>query len=323
MKFSVIIPLYNKREFILHVVESVLAQGYTDFELLVVDDGSTDGGAELLEERTHDTRLRVIHQKNMGGSGGQARNTGMTEAIGEWFAFLDADDMWLPNHLEELAAITETVGRPALISTRPIELPAGTAAKPDLRLASNIRELNYFEEAGRQIGQNNCSSSAIHHTVYERVNGFAFHPAGEDLEYWARVALEYPYALSDRVTSVYYRGTMGVMEQMAAKSSGGPRRKLGELADVSPSLEMLSDKARDDPSLFARDDIRAYINGRLYSGMRANIRRCELGQARALRRLMIASVDRQTKFLTLVAWLPVPIIWMLNSAYDLKKKKRF
>ena len=98
MKFSVIIPLYNKREFIVQAVESVLAQECAEFELLVVDDGSTDGSAELLEALVSDPRLRVIRQDNMAGAGGQARNTGMSEAQGEWFAFLDADDYWLPNH---------------------------------------------------------------------------------------------------------------------------------------------------------------------------------------------------------------------------------
>ncbi|MBW8636203.1 glycosyltransferase family 2 protein [Hoeflea sp. WL0058] len=321
--FSVIVPLYNKRDYILQAVESVLAQGYTDLELLVVDDGSTDGSAELLEAHVSDIRLRVIRQLNKGGAGGQARNTGMAEARGEWFAFLDADDLWLPNHLEELAIIALYVGRPALISTKPIEMPTGVIVKPDLRKESCISELNYFEAAGRQIGQNNCSSSAIHREVFERVGGFINVRSGPDLEYWSRVALEYPYALSDRTTSVYCRGNMGNMEQIASQNTDKPPPSLNKLADVSPSLAMLSDKATENPSLFEREDIRAYINGRLRSGMRNKIRQSLPRQARALRRLMFDPVDRQTQVLTIAAWLPTAVLQLLNAGYGLARSRRF
>lgn len=322
MKFSVIIPLYNKRDFIVQAVNSVIAQEYKDFELLVVDDGSTDGGAELLEELIHDVRLRVIRQSNMGGSGGQARNTGMANARGEWFAFLDADDIWLPNHLEELASITAFIGRPALISTRPLELKVGSAAEPDRREEHNIREVNYFEEAGRGVGHNNCSSSAIHREVFESVGGFTFYSIGEDLEYWARVALDYPYALSSRNTSIYYRGTFGTTEQIAATLTSDRPRIIDKLADVSPSLEMLSKKGESDASLFERRDIRAYINGRLLSAMRQSIRRSDALQVKKLRRLMIGSLSWQAKLLTLAAYLPHSALQVLNAIYSVLRNNR-
>src|SRR5687767_11003972 len=89
--FSVVVPLYNKRSFIRRAVVSVLSQSFTDFELIVVDDGSTDGSFEEIRDIA-DPRLRLIHQRNQGE--GLARNTGMAAARGVWIAFLDADDMW-------------------------------------------------------------------------------------------------------------------------------------------------------------------------------------------------------------------------------------
>lgn len=322
MKFSVIIPLYNKRDCILRTVCSVLSQSEPDFELLVVDDGSTDGSAELLESEIDDERLLVIRKVNEGGAGGPARNTGMALARGTWFAFLDADDFWLANHLEELAKLIRYVNRPALISTRPLELPDGSPAKPNLSARSTITELDYFVAAGRQIGLNNCSSSAIHREIFEQLGGFLNTRAGNDLEYWARIALNYPVALSDRVTSIYYRGNMGTMEQIAAERKLSPSQDITKLADVSTSLAMLVRMEVHTPDILYCQNIRAYINGRLYAGMRINIRQNNGKQARALRHLMVGSVDMRTQLLTAMARLPKVLLKFLNAGYTIIRRKR-
>jgi glycosyltransferase involved in cell wall biosynthesis len=105
---SVVIPTYNRENFVAEAVASVLAQSYVDFELIVVDDGSDDATVALLAERFDDTRLMVVSQPNLGVSA--ARNTGAKLARGEWFAFLDSDDTWLENKLE--VQLTETLARP-------------------------------------------------------------------------------------------------------------------------------------------------------------------------------------------------------------------
>jgi glycosyltransferase involved in cell wall biosynthesis len=95
---SVIIPTYNRRHTILRAIESVLAQSFTDFEILVVDDGSTDDTLETMAALTDD-RIRVIrHASNRGAAA--ARNTGMRTARGEFIAWLDSDDEWLPDKIE-------------------------------------------------------------------------------------------------------------------------------------------------------------------------------------------------------------------------------
>jgi glycosyltransferase involved in cell wall biosynthesis len=93
-KFSVIIPLYNKEKYITGCLQSVVRQTFSDFEIIVVDDGSSDNSVDTINKTIHDDRMRVISQKNAGPSA--ARNTGIKAALGEWIVFLDADDSFLP-----------------------------------------------------------------------------------------------------------------------------------------------------------------------------------------------------------------------------------
>lgn len=94
---SVVIPLYNKEAIVERSVGSVLSQSFRDFEVVVVDDGSTDRSAEIVRD-INDPRIRLVSQENGGPS--KARNTGVREAKGEWILFLDADDELLPGALE-------------------------------------------------------------------------------------------------------------------------------------------------------------------------------------------------------------------------------
>lgn len=98
-RISVIIPTYNRANTVGRAIQSVLSQTYQDFEIIVIDDGSTDNTEEVIRS-FHDSRIRYIrHKKNRGGSA--ARNTGIHAARGEYIAFLDSDDEWLPQKLEK------------------------------------------------------------------------------------------------------------------------------------------------------------------------------------------------------------------------------
>lgn len=90
-KISVIMPVYNSKDFLINAIESVLKQSFSEFELILVDDGSTDGSEKICDQMAlRDTRIRVIHQENAGLC--NARNTGISEAKGEYLAFIDNDD---------------------------------------------------------------------------------------------------------------------------------------------------------------------------------------------------------------------------------------
>ena len=98
---SIIVPVYQVRDYVGECVESIRQQTYTNLEILLVDDGSTDGSGEMCDEYARtDERIRVIHQENRGQAG--ARNTGLDNVQGEYIAFVDSDDLVLPDYIEVL-----------------------------------------------------------------------------------------------------------------------------------------------------------------------------------------------------------------------------
>ena len=102
--FSVIIPVHNKAPHIRRSISSVLNQTFGDFELIVIDDASTDGSLEEIH-KFQDARIRVLRRDTPGSGGYAARNLGIREAKGRWIAFLDADDEWLPEHLQRMTEL--------------------------------------------------------------------------------------------------------------------------------------------------------------------------------------------------------------------------
>lgn len=112
---SVIIPLYNKAHTIVNTLNTVLNQTYHDFEVVIVNDGSTDNGVEVIKQNFNDSRIRIINQKNAGVSA--ARNRGIQESRGKWISFLDADDEWMPNYLETVYQIIDNCDDDVMIIT--------------------------------------------------------------------------------------------------------------------------------------------------------------------------------------------------------------
>jgi glycosyltransferase involved in cell wall biosynthesis len=185
VNISVIIPLYNKEAEIGRAVASVLAQTLPPAEIIVVDDGSTDGSAAVVE-RIASPLVRLIRQHNAGETA--ARNRGMSEASGEWFALLDGDDEWRPGFLETVASLVEEFPEAGLYCTGFDIARDGTLTPGRTPTTRGVVE-RYFEESMRGFVAT-ASSSVLSHRVVERVGGFPEGMRlGGDQYMWAKVAL--------------------------------------------------------------------------------------------------------------------------------------
>jgi glycosyltransferase involved in cell wall biosynthesis len=314
MFFSVIVPLYNKRKYIRRCVDSVLGQSFTDFELIVVDDGSTDGSHEEIAV-IDDERLRVILQENQGAS--NARNKGMSSAKGEWIALLDADDAWFYDHLEEISKIAKEYPEAGLISTKGKETTQRTINNIERESFDySRRRIDYFLEASKNIGVINSSTAVIRRDVYESIGGFLHHKAGEDLEYWARVALNYPVAVSDHVTSLYYRDTGGIMQQIHSEHSHKVN-SISSVRDFSASLATICEEAEKNPDIWKNYSIKTYLNSRIQNAIKGALYRNAPNTAKHYAGFMIKTLNY--RFILYYLIKGVPAIVLKWAVYFYKK----
>ena len=300
--FDVVIPLYNKARFIGATVESVLAQNYDHWRLFIVDDGSVDDGSEIVE-RYRDPRLRLIRQANKGV--GPARNRGISEGSAEWIAFLDGDDVWNADHLEELNDIRTTFPDAVLIGCGFRRLNGSEVPKSGRSGAGRPRRSRYFAESARDRQPFITSSAAVRRSAIGTVGDFRPLPGNEDVELWARLALYGPVASSTRRTVHYRVNTGGITDRGMEEQPSSPLAlRRDALSSTIPTLSSRLPDV-DDPRL--RDDIAAYMDSRIGLSLVAALRAGEVDRARALLALYEGKPIGKARLAAAVTKLPAPI----------------
>lgn len=207
--FSVVIPLYNKRAFIAATLQSALDQTLPPAEIIVVDDGSQDGGDALVEEiAARNGAVPILLLRRDNGGPGPARNQGIAQARGGLIAFLDADDVWRGDHLACLAAAERNFPQAVLFATAYRRMDGIGRLPPDPVQTGIV--LHDFYAQGTDVKF--CTSCvAIRRETLLSHGGFAPFRRGEDTDLWIRLALNGPFALSDAATVGYVRDDAGLM----------------------------------------------------------------------------------------------------------------
>lgn len=202
---SVVIPLYNKEASIAQTVECVLNQSYKDFEVVIVDDGSKDGSAAIVEQFA-DPRIRLVKQKNGGVSA--ARNRGIQEAKGKNVAFLDADDVWQFDHLANLISLIQQYPQCRAFATLYKNNMKGVEHNIILNKLPFDGETgilsNYFEVCSRSHPPVWSSAVCVERELLLEIGGFPVGiKSGEDLLTWARIAIRTDWAYSMKASATY------------------------------------------------------------------------------------------------------------------------
>jgi glycosyltransferase involved in cell wall biosynthesis len=200
--FSVVIPLYNKALEISYTLASVLAQRYTDFEVIVINDGSTDNSLSLVET-FNDKRIKVYTTENKGVS--HARNFGIKKSSSQFIAFLDGDDLWKPHHLEDLKVLFESYPNCGMYCKAYDKIKGKTIIDSQYKdLPKNKKWKGVITDYFHHSFINSLASSssiAIKNSVFDTVGYFnEDYNSGEDTDQWIRIALQYPIAFDNKVS---------------------------------------------------------------------------------------------------------------------------
>jgi glycosyltransferase involved in cell wall biosynthesis len=246
---SIVIPLYNGEKYICRTLNSVLNQSYKDFEVIVVNDGSTDNGAKKVTDFSN-PKITLVHQQNSGVSA--ARNKGIEIGKGEYFAFLDADDEWDEFFLEKLIDLTKKYPNAGIYTSGyRMVFPSGSNVEITLVEKLNKKETllvsDYFHKAnGGPFIQ--TSGVMIPRNVIKDLGVFIVGKQwGEDVELWARIGLDYDIAYNTNILFTYHQTIVD------------KKPRLSEFPTYQLHLLMLENKIKSDSNIINLDQVKKYI----------------------------------------------------------------
>jgi len=252
---SVIIPTYNRGRALKEAIDSVLAQNFSDFELIVVDDGSTDNTQDILSSYKED--IIVLKQNNKGVS--SARNRGITSASGRFIAFLDSDDLWLPQKLSIQVDFFNANPDALICQTEEIWLRNGIRVNPKKRhkkLSGDIFEPSLY------LCLVSPSAVMIKRSLFENTGMFdETLPACEDYDMWLRVSSRYPVYLI-ATPLIIKRG--GHADQLS-RFSGLDKYRIQSLKKIIES-NLLTDEQKREAVKVMKEKCDIYANGCLKRG---------------------------------------------------------
>lgn len=208
MRFSVIIPLYNKAPYVAKAIQSVLSQTYADFELIIVDDGSKDDSFKIATQAIEGyDHCRLLHQENAGVS--MARNNGVATSRGDYLCFLDADDWWEPTFLEEMSKLIAEYPDAGIYGTNYTivnETKHKTCVAP-IGVENGFEKgyINYCQVYAQTLAMPLWTGAVcVPRRVFEEMKGFPKGiKLGEDFILWIHIALKYQVAFLNKPLAYY------------------------------------------------------------------------------------------------------------------------
>lgn len=262
---SVIIPTHNRARLLPRCLDSVLTQTLKPLEIIVVDDGSTDSTRRLI--RRDFPQVRLLPQENRGVSA--ARNAGLRAARGDWLAFLDSDDAWLPNKLQQQMQTVERAPDSNLIHTNEVWVRNGVRVNPQRKHRKYGGSIFKYCLPLCVISP---SSTMIHRRVFEQVGQFdETLPVCEDYDLWLRICARMPVTFIQEPLIIKYGGHH---DQLSARYRGMDRYRIRAIARILNEVKLeVSDRTAAINTML--DKIRIYLNGARKHNNRLFVPECE------------------------------------------------
>ncbi|MEW5908855.1 MAG: glycosyltransferase [Thermodesulfobacteriota bacterium] len=259
---SVVIPTYNRGWILREAIESVLSQDFKDFELIVVDDGSTDNTSDILSE--YGDRIRVLFQRNSGVSA--ARNTGIKKGAGTYIAFLDSDDLWLPKKLSKQVDFFIKTPGARVCQTEEIWIRDGIRVNPKKK---HKKSSGMFFNESLHLCLVSPSAVMIHRSIFDQIGLFdETLPACEDYDLWLRILSCCPVYLIDDPLIV----KRGGHQDQLSRIPGLDRFRIRAIEKILNSPRLQEDQARAAASVLSEKSI-LYAKGCLKRGRLDEYRR--------------------------------------------------
>ncbi len=241
--FTVIIPLFNKENFIESTLKSVLNQSFIDLEVLIINDGSTDKSEEKVLE-FKDIRIHYFYKENGGVS--SARNFGIEKAQSSYITFIDADDYWYPDFLQEMFKYTNTFPELKVFSAA-IEVETSKKIIPSsysIVKTGDCEIVNYFDASLKETVI--CTSCAVFHkSVFEKTGNFDSQlKSGEDTDLWIRIGLNYPILFSWKILARYVYDAQSLTKNHRTSINSLDFSKYISLEKTNPNLKNFLDLNR-------------------------------------------------------------------------------
>ena len=290
---SILVPAYNSEAYLAETLQSALAQTFDDFELVIVDDGSTDGTVAVAQRFAHqDPRIRIIQQRNQGVSA--ARNRALAEARGQFFALLDSDDLWTPEYLAEQMRVFASV-RPdvAIVSANALNLGGQLDGTLWRRVAPGLYPIDLLTLI--RVEDSVCILSVFRRSVFDCIGGFdtSLKQGSEDYDFWLRAAA--------RGFTIVFNGTpLGFYRRRPDSMSADEARML--TAIQRPLLKLRATMAEGSPEVAAIDaQIKRFERERLMSEAKLALLANDLISARRIFRLLEDNRTVKHRLLSFIA----------------------
>jgi teichuronic acid biosynthesis glycosyltransferase TuaG len=264
---SIITPAYNAERYLAETVRAVLAQSFSDFELLIVDDGSTDGTLALARAlAAQDHRVRIVTtDRNVGQAA--ARNDAMCQARGRFFALLDSDDAWTRDYLAEQLAMFRRFDDVDVVTANAINVGGPLDGTPFWRVTSGVERLTLLDILQRE--DSICIMSVFRRNVFDTIGGFDPKWRGnEDYHFWVRAALAGFRFVRNATPLGFYR-------RRPDSESADERRMLHGAIGVFGEIEMMC-AGRPIERAAARQQIAAFRKRLMLWELRDAVRRNRL-----------------------------------------------